>query len=288
MTLSEWGTPRELVRAGGWVLERKIADTQHVDVMGCYPLMMCEDWSQLATDLDANEYGWVTMTAVVDPLSAPPEADLHRIFRDLVRPFKAHYIVDLDHWTGPTRKRHRAMLRAATTHVVTDVTPARPELLDEWSQLYEGLVARHTIRGLRAFSRRSFAALFAVPGVHIARAVAGGETVAMSLWATRGDSGYYHLSASSKRGYELAATYAMVDSGIRYLKGLGLRFLDLGGGAGVTASGVDGLADFKRGWATADRTAWLCGRVLDADACRALAGRSVTEYFPPYRAEELP
>jgi hypothetical protein len=218
--------------------------------------MACGHWDSLLDDLQTSGKTWVTFTAVPDPLGAPGEAELRRIFRDHIRRFKTHYVAELEGWTGPTRAGHRAM-------------------------------ARHTIQGLRAFSRASFAALFAVPGMHVARAVSGNETVAMSLWATHGEYGYYHLSASSARGYELSATYAMVDSAIRYLRGIGLTFLDLGGGAGVTEPDADGLGDFKRGWATAERTAWLCGRILDPEAYRALADGRPNEYFPAYRAGEF-
>jgi hypothetical protein len=286
-SLSEWGTPRPLPSAAAWAIEREIPGTDRRDAAGCYPLMACGHWESLLDDLQSSGQRWVTFTAVPDPLGAPGEGELRRIFRDHILPFKTHYVAALEGWTGPTRAGHRAMVRSAARRLETDVAPARTELLEQWSQLYATLVARHRIQGLRAFSRASFAALFAVPGMHVARAVSGNETVAMSLWATHGEYGYYHLSASSARGYELSATYAMVDSAIRYLRGLGLTLLDLGGGAGVTGQDADGLGGFKRGWSTEERTAWLCGRILDPGAYRVLADGRTNQYFPAYRAGEF-
>ena len=47
-SLVEFGTPRELPRSGGWVLERQIPGFSYRDAMGCYPLFACQDWSQCA------------------------------------------------------------------------------------------------------------------------------------------------------------------------------------------------------------------------------------------------
>lgn len=286
-SLSEWGAVRRLPRAGSWAIERSVPGSDRRDAVGCYPLMVCEEWEALSEDLGPAGKEWVTFMAVPDPLGAPDEDKLRRIFPDHVQRFKTHYVVELERWTRAPRPGHRARLRSAAARVETDVGPARRDLLDQWSALYADLVERHAIRGLPAFSRRSFAAQLAVPGMHVARAVSGGETVAMSLWATHNGHAYYHLAASSPRGYELSAAYAMVDSAIRYLRALGLVLLDLGGAAGLRERHDDGLASFKRGWATAERPAQFCGRILDPDAYRSLIAQRRTAYFPAYRAGEL-
>jgi hypothetical protein len=287
-SLSEWGTPRSLSHAASWAIEREIPGSTRVDAAGCYPLMACGHWESLVEDWQASARDWVSFTAVPDPLGAPGESVLRRIFRDHVRPFKTHYVVELERWTGPSKAQHRTRVRLAAPRVDTEVTPARPELLEQWCRLYDTLVTRHAIRGLRAFSRRSFAALFSVPGLHVACTVAENETVAMSLWATHGGNAYYHLGASTATGYALSATYPMFHAAIGYLRGLGLELLDLGGGAGMTERDTDGLARFKRGWATAERTAWLCGRILDPATYLALTNGRADEFFPAYRAGEFP
>ena len=54
-----------------------------------------------------------------------------------------------------------------------------------------------------------------------------------------------------------------------------MRCVELGG------ADRDGLTRFKRGWATGERIAHLCGRVLDRAAYSRLAGPS--DWFPAYR-----
>jgi len=46
--LREFGRPREMHACTGWVLEREIAGTGHTDLMGCYPIFSCGNWSGLA------------------------------------------------------------------------------------------------------------------------------------------------------------------------------------------------------------------------------------------------
>src|SRR5438093_1510186 len=48
----EFGSPRELPRCRGWVLERPIPGFAYTDAMGCYPLFACQDWSQLHLDVE--------------------------------------------------------------------------------------------------------------------------------------------------------------------------------------------------------------------------------------------
>ena len=52
-SLAEFGTPRELPRSGGWILERQIPGFSCHDAMGCYPLFARQDWSQLHADLES-------------------------------------------------------------------------------------------------------------------------------------------------------------------------------------------------------------------------------------------
>ena len=68
-SLAEFGTPRELLRCGGWVLERQIPDFSYSDGMGCYPLFCCSDWSQLHKDLqDIDDL--VALALVTDPFGS--------------------------------------------------------------------------------------------------------------------------------------------------------------------------------------------------------------------------
>ena len=60
--------------------------------------------------------------------------------------------------------------------------------------------------------------------------------------------------------------------------------LDLGGGAGATDDLADPLLTFKRGFANATATTWLCGAILDAAAYAGLAAGHDGSFFPAGRS----
>lgn len=83
-----FGTPRELPRCGGWILERKIPGFSYHDGMGCYPIFACMDWSQLHIDLGHIGDDLVSLALVTDPFGEYDEALLNRSFGERVFPFK--------------------------------------------------------------------------------------------------------------------------------------------------------------------------------------------------------
>jgi hypothetical protein len=159
--------------------------------------------------------------------------------------------------------------------------------LDEWVVLYEGLVERHSLVGIRAFSTTSFRGQLALPGMLAVRAERDGATVAMTLWLTDGESAYYHLGASSDVGRQVSASYALFAVALDHLRERGIRQVELGAGAGGESKD-DGLSRFKRGWANQELPAYVCGRIFDRSAYSALAAgiRGHGRWFPAYRAAD--
>lgn len=294
-SLAGFGTPRLLPRSGAWILERRIPQGPYRDGMGCYPLLLCRTWTGLREDLDDLGDGLggalVTLAVVTDPFGAfPSEAYLRACFRDVVRPYKAHFVVDLQHPPDRTvSPHHRRNVRSALARVRVERCSEPVRFLETWLNLYDVLVRRHRIRGISAFSPEAFDRQLRVPGLEMFRAVHGDQTVGILLWYVQEDRAYYHLGAYSPEGYALKASFALFWEAIRYFAAAGLRWLNLGAGAGVQPGGVDGLARFKRGWATGTRTAYFCGRVFDPGAYARLSGEATasTGYFPAYRAGEF-
>lgn len=290
--LGELGEPRPLPRSGGWILERPVGARVEAsgprDAMGPYPLFDCVDWRELAADVEALEGELVSLTLVPDPLadSGGREA-LAEAFPDLVRTFKTHYVRDLARSVEPSR-HHLRNLRRASERVDVERCEDPPRHLDEWARLYEALVRRHEIEGIAAFSRESFARQLRVPGLHAFRARREDRTVGMTLWYTVDDRAHYHLGAYNDAGYEVGASFALFQAALEHLREGGVRRVDLGGGVGLEDDPSDGLARFKRGWATETRQALLCGRILDRDAYARLAPEAdIQGYFPAYRAGEF-
>jgi len=290
--LSEYGQPVCLPQCGGWVLERRIPGCDAMDAMGCYPLFMCQDWSSLHLDLETIDRHWVSLVLVADPFGDYSADYLKACFPDVMTPFKQHYVIDLRQSPHDfVIDHHKRNARKALQKVTVEVSPDPLALLDEWVSSYDVLIRRHQIRGITAFSRQSFARQMQVPGLVVFRASAEDATVGMLLWYIVGNVGYYHLGAYNEMGYDLRASFALFWHAITYFAEIGVKWLNLGAGAGIHGATDDGLSRFKRGWSNGTRLAYLCGRVLDREkyqeivSCRG--GPSQVSYFPLYRYGEF-
>lgn len=290
-SLSEHGAPRLLPRSGAWILERSIPGSSERDAMGCYPLLACRDWSELPADLDELAGDVVAFSAVTDPFGAYDLSGLALAFPDRLAPFKEHFVADLEQ--APERyvsRHHRRYARTALREVDVECVPDPLVLLDEWVTLYSVLIERHGIRGIPAFSRAAFAAQLGVPGLVAFRATQAGRPAGIVLCYVQDDVAYYHLGAYSPAGYEARASFALFWCATEFFRAAGLRWLNLGAGAGLVQGEQDGLARFKQGWSTGTRTTYFGGRVFDrgryADLLRDSGSRDA-DYFPAYRAGEF-
>jgi hypothetical protein len=286
-SLAEFGTPLELARSGGWILEREIPDGGSRDAMGCYPLLFCRDWRALRADLDALEGRLVSVSAVPDPFGAHDEALLRECFGDVIVPFKEHFVTDMARPLEESVSRHhRKYARKALREVDVELVADPSKYIDEWLDLHRWLVARHGATGIRAFSPRAFAAQLALPGAVVVRATHRGVPVGAQLWFQHADVAYGHVLAFSPQGYETGAPYALYWFALSHFLGK-VRWCSFGGVSGTDVAGPGGLSQFKRGWATGTRTAYFCGRILDraryAEQVRR-SGAAAGAFFPAYRA----
>lgn len=289
-SLSEFGMPRELPQCGGSVLIRPIPGFSCFDAMGCYPLFFCQDWSQLHLDLKTLENELVSLSLVTDPFGKFDLSSLSYCF-DHVVPFKEHFIVDMRQSIDAcVTEHHRRYIRKSLNYVTIELCEKTTEILDEWTKLYDYLIQKHLIKGITAFSTKVFSKQLSIPGLTAFRAMYDGQSVGMLLWYLQNDVAYYHLGSSSPRGYELHTSFALFSYAIKYFAEAGIRWLDLGAGAGIDGNGTDGLTRFKRGWSNGTRTVYLCGRIFNqekyADIVRA---KDITAagYFPAYRKGEF-
>ncbi len=265
-SLAEFGVPRELPRSGGWILERSIPGTMFSDAMGCYPLFACRDWSQLAADLEDVAQDLVCLSVVTDPFGEYDEALLEECFPDKVVPFKEHFHIDLEQpMEEYIQREHRRNARRALKRLQVEQCRDESKAGEDWTQLYEHLIDRHEITGIRAFSPTVFALQFQVPGLVAFRASHEGALAGMALLYVRDDVAYIHLSACSPLGYEMDASSALYWRVIEYCRDRGLKWLNLGAGAGVNHDASDGLTRYKRGWSTGARTVYFCGRIFDRE-----------------------
>jgi hypothetical protein len=287
----EFGEPIKLLASKGWVLKRPIFETSQFDGMGCYPIFACQDWSFLEQDLAAIGDQIVSLSLVTDPFGRYNREDLIKCFKDVVRPYKEHFIVDLhQHPEEFVASHHQRNVQKALRMVSVEVCAEPIKYLDDWVSLYSNLITRHNITGIARFSREAFAKQLTVPGIVAFRAVVGDKTVGMLLWYVQNNIGYYHLGAYSLDGYRLNASFALFWVLIGYFANVGVQWLSLGAGAGFHGDENDGLSRFKRGWSTGVRTVYFCGRIFDSQKYQEIVksrGALLTNFFPAYRLGEF-
>lgn len=291
-SLREFGEPVELPASKGWILKRPIPGTALFDGMGCYPIFMCENWSNLEKDMEFIASQLVSIALVTDPFGQYTQQELRRHFNSVARPYKEHFVVDLQRRPEEFVSRHHQRNSKKALEVVRIEVCKEPiQILDEWDTLYKNLIERHNIKGVAKFSRKSFAKQLIVPGLTAFRALHENQTVGILLWYLISDIGYYHLGAYSDKGYELNASFALFWTLLHYFANSGLRWLSLGAGAGAEGDRDDGLTRFKRGWSTETRTTYFCGRIFDPANYRRITSIRQnlinTTYFPAYRANEF-
>ncbi len=290
-SLSEFGTPHELPQSGTWILKRRIMGSPYHDAMGCYPLFTCNDWSHLHSDLEELNEETISFSAVTDPFGDYDEIYLRHCFKDLVIPFKEHFVLEL----GPplesfVSSHHLRNVKKGLKNVDVEKCEKPVEFINEWVGLYANLIKRLNLKGITKFSRNSFEKQLIVPGIIAFRAIYEDSTVGMLLWYVQDKVGYYHLGSFNEQGFELQASFALFWNAIKYFMDIGINWLNLGAGAGVKSNGTDGLSRFKRGWSTGMRTAYFCGRIFDHTVYHEIVkkiGVSSTNYFPAYREGEF-
>lgn len=290
LSLQEFGEPRELPRCGGWILVRPIPGTPYKDAMGCYPLFACRDWTKLHEDLEYVGSDLVSLVLVTDTFSGITPASLEQCF-DLVRPFKTHYIIDLSHpLESFVDKKHRYYARKSLKQLEVEVSLAPVYYLDEWLKLYKNLIRRHNISGISAFSSKSFEIQLQIPGMIIATGRFEDQVIGANLIIIKDGVAYWHLAAFSPDGYKIGASYGIFWNSLEYLRDNGVRFYDIGGGAGTTDDAEDGLAKFKADWSNDERRVYLCCRIFDRKKYESICQQKQIKdvnYFPAYRAGEI-
>lgn len=290
-SLIEFGEPLELPASKGWILKRSVLGTSEFDGMGCYPIFSCQDWSGLGKDLDWVGSQLVSLSLVTDPFGRYNHQDLTNCFKNIARPYKEHFIVDLQRRPEEfVATHHQRNVQKALRMVNVEICTKPIIYLDEWISLYGNLIERHNIMGMTRFSRDAFAKQLSIPGIVACRAVVDAKTVGMLLWYVQGNVGYYHLGAYSPDGYKLNVSFALFWTLLDYFSKQGLQWLSLGAGAGSQGDENDGLTRFKRGWSTGVRTAYFCGRIFDHKKYQQIVaskGVTSTKFFPAYRLGEF-
>ena len=275
----------EMGGSGAWLQRRLIPATDFCDLVGPYPLLLCRTLSALPRDLDALDCtNLASVVFVCDPfLDEEVEAALAGF--DVVRPFKTHFLASTEaSWEDTATKHHRyyarKALRSADYHVVGDP----PSFASEFWRLYQTPTNRFALTGVQALSQGIIEEQLTLPGTVAIAACDGSDTIGACIWYEISGRAYLHLQAQNEAGYLKSVGYGLCAYSIAYFQGR-VRWLDFGGVPGATDRAADGLKLFKKGWATATRTTYLCGKILNETLYHALSARVGDDgsYFPAYR-----
>jgi hypothetical protein len=271
------GTPQEVPEWGAPVLLRPIPETSWRDAAGCYPLTPLSPGADLGGGLARLQRAeLVSVVIVPDPIYSPPLSSLAEAF-SVCRPFKTHYIFRRDRPLQLNPNHRRNIKRAEAT--CSFQTVKLDAILRDWLHLYRGLIAKRQVSGAADFTDGYFEELAKLPGITAIVAYCSQQLVAASLWLDHCDVTYYHLGASSSRGYAASAMFGLF---ARAIEGCQTTMLNFGGNAGLADDGGGGLSRFKRGFANATAETYICGAVLDDDRYSHLGGPA-TAFFPRYR-----
>ncbi|MBN2403132.1 MAG: hypothetical protein JXN64_12120 [Spirochaetes bacterium] len=285
-SLSEFGQPQELPNCKGWILIREIPDTSLKDAMGCYPIFTCKNWFKLHEDLSLIDKNVISLSLIIDPLADIGIQYLKQHFH-LVRPFKSHFIADLNQPLQKfVSKSHMKNVRKSLKKIDVEICTELAQYHEDWIRLYDVLKKRHNINGINAFSHRSFKIQLNIPGMIMFIARQQGNIIGALLLLVNDNVGYIHLSAFSDEGYEIKASYGITWKALEYLQEKGIHFALLGSMAGIKNNLQDGLALFKKGWSNEIRQNYLCGYIFDQQKYESLCHRNRinnTDYFPAYR-----
>jgi hypothetical protein len=283
-TLRHLGEPIYIPEWGTSVLRRRIGAAYH-DAIGTYPITIFKPDHDLTGGLERlARLGFVSVVLVFNNIWRPELSELQASF-DFVRTFKHHYLYDRARSPFRFSKNHGVKVRRAMRVVSVERfdLAGRP---DEWNEIYEGLVERLGLSNtIHAFPRDHHKALAQLPGTVAVGAFAGGRLLSCHVWVCYDGYAMSHLVASNEEGYAMRAAYAVNAASIDLLSEC--QILNFGGGAGPVKDESSGLERFKRGFANATASSYLCGKVLAADAyaelCRQAGVTQDASYFPAYR-----
>ena len=263
------------------VLARSIPGTSWRDAAGGYPLTCLERDVDIEGGLRLlQQAGFVTFVGVLDPTREI--GNIVGVFPWRYA-FKKHFLVRDPGTRFLPAAQHRRHIKRAREACVITVGRLAP-WLQEWSRLYGETACSRGWSSRHRFSPRHQEDLAEAEEIVAFRADAGNELAAMGLFVRDGMRAYYHLGASTAAGYSVQASYGIIADAIAHFSNVAI--VDLGGTAGTLENRADGLAQFKRGFANGEATAWLVGAVLNDRKYLSLSEGVKTAFFPAYRSAD--
>lgn len=279
-SLSHLGTPLVLPELPCGFVERPIPGSARRDAIGPWPYVTPWTRDEAALVVDRlRRRGNVTLSAVFRP-DAPVDSDGLARVGIACRPLKPHYVREPGGRPPPPSRRTRRNLSRSRRHWA--VGPV--DLETAWAEVAEVHAAVSRRRpGMSTFTdppADHFRVLASLAGMRALGAYDADGLGAALLYAESDSEIHCHLLGGGARSLRFGAAYTLFE---HLESAAGAARTIYFGGAPAGPAG-EGIARFKRRFATAERPVILATVILDEVACGALAkGRDAGGYFPPYR-----
>jgi hypothetical protein len=204
-----------------------------------------------------RQAGVVSVSLVPDPLWSPTLGAFRRAF-EICQPLKIHFMLDRGARRVQIGKRHRNRINQAL-RACEIREGSLAEHVPRWMELYRWHVANRRIA--HPFGVSYFETLAQLDGLKTLIVTVNEEIVNMTLWLRHEDVLYFYDGASNAAGLERSASYAAFAYVIETESEC--RYLFFGGPAEMRANGDDGLTAFKRGFANAFGSTYLCSTAFN-------------------------
>jgi hypothetical protein len=267
-----------------WLVKRPIPGANLYDAANCYPVFPFSKDIDFIKDIDTfKQHNIVSLVLVSDVFTQNACINLSNQFNYVIE-YKPHYIIDLKVDEIKYTSHHRQYVKKANQYCETKFISLK-EYIDEWKELYNVLIEKHSLTGVHKFSKSFFAEIATLDKLYMIGAFIEKKLVSAMLWIEYDGFIYSFLGASSSEGYDKMCAYAVYDYSIKYFKEKKFTAIDLGGGAGVQKSSA-GLSFFKKGFSNKELYCYIYGMIIDHEAYINLSKdkNNTIKYFPLYRA----
>ena len=283
-----------LPRSGLQLIEREIRPGAS-DLIGLYPYSMCRDFAALETKEDRaalSATGAVAVSFVADPFAGDAVRAALAGWT-VCRRFKTQFVIDLaSDWRAARSRTVRRFVRRGAARQKITTTPADPSQAADFWRLYQNTIRRHGVSGIQRLSRAIITQQLGVPGAYMVASSIDGRITGMALCYVHASHVSGDLICFDDRHYADYTSYVLFDAAAAHAEGLGCRWFNLGGPAGLKDDPEDGLYQFKRRWSRTTRETTLCGQVLNSPAYDRLCAEAECDpesaFFPAYRQPGSP
>lgn len=264
---------------------KRVIDKPFYDVISIYPFHSFNNIKDLFSKykhpnkvliIDENNFR-VSTTFVTDPM-IPIEND--PIF-DYFKEYKTHYIID---YSKPIKysNNHKRNIKN-NKNLEMELLPKNSETADKFHGFYQVLKKKHGITGITDFNLETIYNHISHKNSYTFGVWENNKLIGSIITTTIDDRSYYHLGAYSERGYEIGASFSLMDHIISFYNKLGYKYFILGAGAGVDKAS-EGLVRFKKGFSNDTRKNYIIGYINNREKYDELSKGKEGDFFPLYRS----